>query len=239
MSQPTSNSFHIVCIDVGICNLGLASIEVTNEYKIEAIEYVERIDIRDFTHRLSNISSCPMHARHNSTVLADRVAHFMQEYHDLFDKARVVLIEQQPLQGLTAVEQLIIARYRNKSHMISPVAMHRYFGLVRGDYEARKLSTVGIGRRYIEDYGLSRGNMLDYFDRQERNHDIADAICLGVFWVDRERRRYEKELKERERQDRIANMHIRGVKISDLGYCPSRIRLMTCDAPARKESTTA
>jgi hypothetical protein len=50
---------------------------------------------------------------------------------DFFEMADFILIERQPPMGLTAVEQLIFSRWRDKAILVHPRSMHKYFNIGR------------------------------------------------------------------------------------------------------------
>jgi capsid protein len=111
------------------------------------------------------------------------VDHFVQERIDAFTLADVVLIEQQPIGGHTAVEQLLYSRFREKAHLVSPCAMHKFYGIRSEDYEGRK--------RFVERSVLQLknidANVRIQIQEMERRHDVCDAICMARFWYSRHR----------------------------------------------------
>jgi len=55
--------------------------------------------------------------------------------------------------------------------LVSPVSMHTHFGMRHLSYEERKERTVSIASKYIHEE-------IPY----ERKHDIADALCMIVYY---------------------------------------------------------
>ena len=77
--------------------------------------------------------------------------------------------------GLKDIEALLMSAFRNKTILISPNSMHKHFHISHYDYEQRKEKTVGVATEYI-------GHIYD-FQTVERKHDIADAVCLVLFYI--------------------------------------------------------
>jgi hypothetical protein len=53
----------------------------------------------------------------------------MERYNEIFNKANFILIERQPLNGFVAVEQIIFGCWREKSILISPNSVHKFFNM--------------------------------------------------------------------------------------------------------------
>ena len=111
--------------------------------------------------------------------------HIFQYYENLFPGVDKILIERQPPMGLVAIEQLIYAKFRDKCELIAPNSMHKFFNIGKYDYSIRKEKVEKIAKRYIIEPALVAD--LDAFGRQ---HDISDAICLGIFWLDKKHAEY-------------------------------------------------
>ena len=60
---------------------------------------------------------------------------------------------------------------KDKVVLVSPVSMHAHFGMRHLNYDERKERTVSIASKYIE-------GEIPY----ERKHDIADALCMIVYY---------------------------------------------------------
>jgi hypothetical protein len=103
----------------------------------------------------------------------DRLAHFFVLYGHHFDAAKYVLIERQPPGGLQQIQDAFFRRYRAKAHLVSPNSVHKHFSMPRKDYEGRKRVAVEIARG-VPGVCLSG---------HEREHDIADAVLLVLFWM--------------------------------------------------------
>ena len=99
----------------------------------------------------------------------------------MFDACTHVLIERQPLVGHTDVEQILFFMFRHKAVLVSPNAMHNYFKISKYSYETRKYKTVMLAAHFLS---------VDHFPEYhclERKHDIADALCLLLFWIHTQR----------------------------------------------------
>jgi len=57
----------------------------------------------------------------------------------------------------------------DKVILVSPVSMHTHFGMGHLNYEQRKERVESIASRYVT-------------IEEERKHDIADALCMIVYY---------------------------------------------------------
>ena len=151
----------ILAIDIGYHNLAIVVAECDKtEIKIK---FCEKVSLQDYKYIHSN-------------DLVDLIPLMLDDpkYKSWFDSSEQILIERQPLDGLLAVQTLIHHILRDKNPiLVSPNAMHKHFGFGKLDYDQRKERTVKIATPYLEDN--------EYFQRLERKHDIADAICMILF----------------------------------------------------------
>lgn len=148
----------ILGIDVGFHNLALVLAEC-NGTDIH-IQFVKKISLGDYKYIKSN-----------DTV--DLVPLMIDDYKDIFESADEIVIERQPLTGLTGIEVLIHYINKEKSMLISPNAMHTFFGFDSLNYEQRKERTEKIASHYLQDN--------EYYLNLDRKHDIADAVCLIIY----------------------------------------------------------
>ena len=94
----------------------------------------------------------------------------MEDHQSIFDGADRILIERQPPGGFQNIEILLHYMFKDKVTLISPVSMHVHFGMRHLNYEERKERTVVISEKYMGE--------IPY----ERKHDIADALCMIIFY---------------------------------------------------------
>ena len=201
----------VVSIDIGVLNLGLveARIKWTErkyhpdqstdqpmaqparpDHRVTVLR-AERVDITDLKHKRVPREACKLY---HTRDMCDRVAHFVQEYRDVFDRADVVLIERQPLSGLTSTEQLLYSTFREKAVLCSPTTMHCWLKIRDLDYEARKEATTKRAAPYLE--GLAS------YTSECRQHDIADALCFVLWYAHEETTRRHSTSVERWRAAR-------------------------------------
>jgi hypothetical protein len=147
----------ILAIDIGYINMGLVLAECGNGPGIK-VEFLKKVNLGDY----KNI-------RTNDFV--DIIPLFVEEHNHIFNMADKILIERQPPGGFTNIEILLHYMFRDKVSLISPVSMHTHFGMKHLDYEGRKDRTVVIANKYLDDE-------IPY----ERKHDIADALCMIIFF---------------------------------------------------------
>lgn len=145
-------------IDIGYYNLGIVLAECNDE-KVNVL-YVQKVDLTEYK-------------THKAPELSDMIHGFVTEYSDIFCEADQVLIERQPPGGISSVEVLLHYIFRHKAILISPVSMHKHFGIGHLDYEQRKERTEIIASKYIKE--------CVYYEKLERKHDVADALCMILF----------------------------------------------------------
>lgn len=170
-------------IDVGIVNLGVIFVELDDiTLQLIQIIYVDNVNSTVFEHNVVSHDNCTLGHMKTTT---DRLMHFVQERQPMFDMCLHVLIERQPPLGHTDVEQILFFMFRDKAVLISPNAMHKFFKISNHSYENRKHQTVLIANAF-----LSIDQFPEYHNL-ERKHDIADAFCQLLFWVDMQHKRLE------------------------------------------------
>lgn len=165
------NEFIFLCIDVGILNLGLSLISTDFDYNFKNIVGVDLVDITKF--------NCDKNCKlKHDKICVDWINHFLQKYNQAFEECNHIIIERQPPSGLVVIEQLIMSKYRDKTTLVHPCSMHKYFHINTFDYEERKYYTEKISNKYIKNK-----DVIEYYNSFSRKHDIADSICLGLFWL--------------------------------------------------------
>ena len=179
---------HIISVDVGYSSLGLVSAHVQDDYSTVQVVSADKIDLRD----IPCIDSCQL--RHSANVV-DRIAHFLQAYADTFEGANKVLIEVQPLGGIRDVQALLYAHFRDKAILISPNAVHKHFQLPAKDYEKRKEIVVFKAYPYLEH--------LVTFRKHIRKHDMADAVCMILYWMHTARYDYIQQQHQQQKLERL------------------------------------
>lgn len=175
----------IASIDVGITHLALVFAQVEPGGSPVTLHQIECVDSTVFQHDAVPVDKCTL--GHTKTT-ADRIAHVVQERQHLFDACTHVLIERQPLQGHTHVEQVLYLLLRHKAHLVSPNAMHKFFNISHFTYEGRKQQVV----RIVDDM-----LPLDRFAKYhalERKHDVADAMCLMLYWLNTQKQQQPPQL---------------------------------------------
>ena len=179
----------VLAIDVGVCHLGLVRGTVSGDGEL-AIEAFALVDVTTLQHTRVPRSECTLpHTRE----MYDRLCHFEQEFGpEWIEPMDAILIERQPLIGLQSVQDFFFGRYRDRAHLLSPNAMHRFFKINHLDYEGRKERTEAIACHLFGRYGAPG---CDWADTRSlvRRHDIADAACLLYYWTDQRTQRLREE----------------------------------------------
>ena len=165
-----------LAIDVGIVNMAWVCVEIDPPRKMRVIDFA-LVDITVMRHRVVPLRQCCLQ---HSNTLTDRILHFIQEYKDLFLSVDIILIEQQPIMGHTAVEQLIFREFRDKAILVSPVSIHKYMGIRNMNYDERKEHVVDRVLS-LSSHSLS-DELRERINKMPRKHDICDAICMVIYW---------------------------------------------------------
>ena len=147
----------VLAIDIGYHNMGLVLAECGKAPDLD-IEFFKKVSLEDYKYIYSN-------------DIVDLVPLFVDAHRYIFDSADKILIERQPPGGLTNIEVLLHYMFKDKVILVSPVSMHTHFGMRHLSYEERKERTVSIASKYIHEE-------IPY----ERKHDIADALCMIVYY---------------------------------------------------------
>ena len=147
----------ILAIDIGYHNMGLVLAEAGNGPKIE-VEYMKKVSLEEYKYIYSN-------------DFVDLIPLFVEDHQSIFDSADKILIERQPPMGFTNIEILLHYMFKDKVTLVSPVSMHVHFGMRHLDYDQRKERTVTIAEKYFD-------GDIPY----DRKHDIADALCMIVYY---------------------------------------------------------
>jgi len=136
------------------------------------VKSADLIDITKIPHKRVCTKSCKIpHTRE----VADMMAHFIQEYGHILERADTILVERQPPTGLTQIETLLLYLYRSKTILISPNAMHSHLGINHYEYDRRKVYTVDIADKYLCTF--------ETYSETPRKHDLADAVCFVIFYL--------------------------------------------------------
>ena len=155
----------IISIDIGVINMGITKAFVDDDFNITFMDAF-KVDITRMRH--NTVQACDCIIPHTKEV-CDRVAH---------------LIERQPPMGIKDVESLIMSRFRNKTKLISPNKMHKFFNIGKLSYDQRKLFTEEVADIHI-------GHIPTYYNCIRR-HDMADACCICLCFLNSLKREYEK-----------------------------------------------
>ena len=176
-------SYCVLSIDIGIENFGISLTFLNKDFTLYEIGMIDIINIQKFSHNNVCKKNCKL--QHTKTF-CDWINHVFQEYNIVFEKADYILIERQPPCGLVGIEQLIFSKWRDKSILLSPNSMHKFFNIGVFDYEQRKLKTEEIAKEII----LKHSKLIYEFLSYERKHDISDSICLMLYWIYNKQQEY-------------------------------------------------
>lgn len=153
---------NLVSIDIGYSNMAI--VELITDFKDFTVNSVHKIDLSNFNEREVYMT----------------MIKFISEYKELFNSADLILIERQPPQGLTNIQDILAYNFSSKVKLICPRSMHKHFMISKLDYEARKQQTIKITSKYLK-------NCL-VFENESRKHDIADAFCLALYYIEKNKK---------------------------------------------------
>jgi hypothetical protein len=149
----------IICsCDVGYRNLAFVFVYVNELFDFASIRVIgiAKIDLFEFKGELS-----------------EKLETVCDEYVKCYDYD-VVLIERQPIMGLTDVQHLVF-HILKRAIFVSPCSVHKYFNIRHLTYEQRKTWMVDNANEYLHQF--------TEYDDLVRKHDIADAMMMIVFYV--------------------------------------------------------
>ena len=162
----------LLCVDIGLINMGIAVVNVTNPNKMEC-KLAARVDITDF--RCKGTTCTLSH----EAMPVDWVAHFLRDYKTEFESCDKVLLERQPPGGFRCIEQLLYQAYRQKTVFIQPRSFLAHFGIGAMEYDHRKAYLVRAAKRVYQNDVATRALSA------ERAHDVADALMFAVYHVEK------------------------------------------------------
>ncbi len=188
---------YVLSIDIGIIHLGLSITLLNDDYSLNEIIWVDMIDITRYRHVYGpSYEDCKLPHTRN---ISDWIEHIIQENRVFFEEASVILLERQPPGTFVAIEQLIFSKYRSKTILISPRNVHSYLNITNLSYENRK--------KYVTEKALSHlsDTMKIHLKKScyERLHDIADSICMLLYWKDKKEKEYKKNKRREEIEKQI------------------------------------
>ena len=174
----------IVSCDVGIVNLAFVKVEVQH-FKVLKVLEAFVINLVELPHRKVKRDECKLY--HTNDVY-DRMQHFLQECGERFEDMDVLLIERQPIKGLVHVEQFLFGTFRDKTHLVSPNAMHKWLNIKHLDYDQRKESTTQYAEQFLK--------LHTQFQNRDRKHDMADALCILLYWLQKKESEHQKKVQD-------------------------------------------
>jgi hypothetical protein len=192
---------YICSVDVGAKHLGLCLIECKEDYTINDIIWFDCVDITQFVHLDDNSKKqCKLY---HSKMVSDYCSHIFHLYYEMFEICKHIIIERQPLNGYTHIEQLFVYNFRDKIILISPNSLHAFYGWRKDDldYEQRKVKSIEVALQLIEK--SPRDYLIQEFNNLRRKHDVSDAICMTHFYTVKTHKIYIENKRKQKISDRI------------------------------------
>jgi hypothetical protein len=100
----------------------------------------------------------------------------------LLKMADVILIEAQMQAKMKMVQTAVQCFYWDKSHVIGPLAVRKFFGISMSNYRLNKKTSVELAPLLIRT--KKEKALMDTFKKKD---DVADAIILARYWDLKER----------------------------------------------------
>ena len=107
-------------------------------------------------------------------LLTKRFCDAMDDYLKMAD---VVLIEAQMQAKMKMIQTAMQCFYWEKSHVIGPLAVRKFFGISMSNYAKNKKTSVILSGQLI--HSIKEKNLMKTFEKKD---DVADAIILARYW---------------------------------------------------------
>lgn len=162
----------ITSFDIGVINMAV-SVGVFGKSRQVEYKYAKNIDIR----QIRCTSRKCIYERSDKTA-AHRIMHYLEKLHKVIKNSNVMLIENQPLVGLTNVEQSLYIYCKNKYRhakvmLISPCAVYKHFNMSKSKEE--RIQQV------IDKYA----HKIKKLDDSDEPQHVCDAINITEYYVDK------------------------------------------------------
>jgi len=167
----------IVAIDPGIKNLGW-SVYDTKKCRFKSFG----------RYNLLKDQPKAMHTKYPQLVYD-----FIKASKAVFDVADIVCIEIQMVAKFKIIQTAFQCFFWGKSYLISPRSVRCHFNISTGNYAKNKKASVNI----IPSLDITQQNKT-WFNSLDvgKRDDVADAILIGLYWVEKGSAKVEKESKK-------------------------------------------
>lgn len=178
----------IVSIDIGVRNFA-ACVALVDDvtHQLAVVEAFYKIDLLNARcRRRPYCTACANHQGGGTMMMDVHGLHHVLSEHPLgraLKVADVVLVEDQPPQGIRSVQAVLCDRFMARTRLLSPSRFHKHMGFKGLDYDARKAAVEKIARQILVDHAESQ--WLTRFDSLTRKHDVADALCFVKYHVEK------------------------------------------------------
>lgn len=93
------------------------------------------------------------------------------------NKADVVVIEAQMQAKMKVVQTAMQCFYWEKSHIVGPLAVRKFFGISMSNYRLNKKKSIELAPLLIKT--KKEKSLIETFKKKD---DVADAIILAKYW---------------------------------------------------------
>ena len=154
---------NIVSVDIGYSNMAL--VQLDTDFINFSVNNIYKVNLKNFCE--------------NQVHLA--MIKFIDKYSFVFDKANIILVERQPPQGLTNIQDILAFNYSQKVKLICPRSIHKYFMISKFDYDLRKKYTVNITNEHLKDYkDYTKEEMRKLIEKEEKEVISTLTATVGI-----------------------------------------------------------
>lgn len=188
---------HLLGLDPGINNLGICSLKLkipSTTKDVNLTVLLLKSMIQEYYSKVINICQLK-HTRvakffcslGHSKEIVDRLDHVFQE-EECFDECDKIIMERQPPRGLTVITNLAKKQFPDKSEILHPSSMHKWFEIYKKPYTERKLFYFNLMKQFVTkemDPDLYDVNVsvLENTEFNRRQQDKADSFALLIFYL--------------------------------------------------------
>ena len=156
----------IFAVDPGVKNMGYACYDTERRSFITFGKYDMQTGVKS----------------REKTKYALLTKRFCDEMDSYLKKSDVILIEAQMQAKMKMIQTAMQCFYWEKSHVIGPLAVRKFFGISMSNYSKNKRTSVELSGKLI--HTLNEKKLMRSFDKKD---DVADAIILARYWDYKER----------------------------------------------------
>jgi len=148
----------VVSVDPGLRNFGVAIFEDNKLVEFDSIciwDMVPKGKRKDYAY----------------------IARTLVEKTSIFEGADVVLIERQMQSRMIVIATALRCFFWNKSKMVAPISVRKYFGISTGKYRNNKKASIELAPKFLNEAQLKK------FKTHKKKDDLSDAFLQGLWYI--------------------------------------------------------